>query len=64
MKLGPDATPAQIDQTRTALGLDRPLLEQLLLFYKRILRGDLGRSYFLDRPVTQALWSARSRRWS
>ncbi len=54
--LGPDATPAQIDQTRAALGLDRPLLEQLLLFYKRILRGDLGRSYFLDRPVTQALW--------
>jgi peptide/nickel transport system permease protein len=54
--LGPDATPAQIDATRAYLGLDRPLLEQLFLFYKRILRGDLGRSYFLDRPVTQALW--------
>src|SRR5881409_1691308 len=54
--LGPDATPAQIDGTRQALGLDRPLLEQLLLFYRRILHGDLGRSYFLDRPVTQALW--------
>jgi peptide/nickel transport system permease protein len=54
--LGPDATPAQIDQTRQALGLDRPLHEQLLLFYSRVLRGDLGRSYFLDRPVTQALW--------
>jgi peptide/nickel transport system permease protein len=54
--LGPDATPDQIEGTRKALGLDRPLLEQLLLFYQRILRGDLGRSYFLDRPVTQALW--------
>jgi peptide/nickel transport system permease protein len=54
--LGPEATPAQIDATRAHFGLDRPLLEQLLLFYKRILRGDLGRSYFLDRPVTQALW--------
>jgi len=54
--LGPDATPDQIDGTRKALGLDRPLAEQLLLFYKRILHGDLGRSYFLDRPVTQALW--------
>ncbi len=21
-----------------------------------MLQGDLGRSYFLDRPVTQALW--------
>jgi peptide/nickel transport system permease protein len=54
--LGPDATPEQIDGTRQALGLDRPLGEQLWLFYKRILHGDLGRSYFLDRPVTQALW--------
>jgi peptide/nickel transport system permease protein len=54
--LGPDATPDQIEGTRKAIGLDRPLLEQLLLFYQRILRGDLGRSYFLDRPVTQALW--------
>jgi peptide/nickel transport system permease protein len=54
--LGPDATPSQIAATRQALGLDQPLLEQLLKFYVRILRGDLGRSYFLDRPVTQALW--------
>jgi peptide/nickel transport system permease protein len=54
--LGPDATPAQMAATRTQLGLDRPLHEQLLKFYTRVLSGDLGRSYFLDRPVTQALW--------
>lgn len=54
--LGPDATPAQIEATRVQLGLDRPLHEQLLKFYARIVQGDLGRSYFLDRPVTQALW--------
>ena len=53
--LGPDATPAQIQGTRQALGLDRPLHEQLYTFYARILRGDLGHSYFLDRPVTTAL---------
>ena len=53
--LGPDATPAQIAGTRQALGLDRPLPEQLYTFYARILRGDLGHSYFLDRPVTTAL---------
>ena len=53
--LGPDATPAQIAATRQALGLDRPLHEQLLKFYGRVLRGDLGHSYFLDRPVTTAL---------
>jgi peptide/nickel transport system permease protein len=54
--LGPDATPAQVEDTRRALGLDRPLPEQLWKFYARVLQGDLGRSYFLDRPVTTALW--------
>jgi peptide/nickel transport system permease protein len=54
--LGPEATAQQIDDARHALGLDRPLPEQLLRFYGRLLRGDLGHSYFLDRPVTQALW--------
>ncbi len=53
--LGPEATPAQIEATRKALGLDRPLLAQLVAFYARVLRGDLGHSYFLDRPVTTAL---------
>jgi peptide/nickel transport system permease protein len=54
--LGPDATTEQLRATRVQLGLDRPLHEQLLKFYARVLQGDLGRSYFLDRPVTQALW--------
>jgi peptide/nickel transport system permease protein len=54
--LGPDATVDQMRATRTQLGLDRPLHEQLLSFYGRVFRGDLGRSYFLNRPVTQALW--------
>ncbi len=54
--LGPDATPTQIEATRKGLGLDRPIYEQLAGFYLRILRGDLGQSYFLDRPVSQALW--------
>ena len=54
--LGPDASMAQIEATRVQLGLDRPLHEQLFKFYARVLQGDLGRSYFLNRPVTQALW--------
>ena len=53
--LGPDATPSQIDATRASLGLDRPIAEQLGKFYLRVLRGDLGHSYFLDRPVVTAL---------
>ena len=54
--LGPEANAEQIEDARRVLGLDRPLPEQLLRFYARLLRGDLGHSYFLDRPVTTALW--------
>ena len=53
--LGPEADAQQIEDARRELGLDRPLHEQLVRFYARLLRGDLGRSYFLDRPVTTAL---------
>ena len=53
--LGPDATPTQIDATRRSLGLDRPLLAQRVGFYGRLLRGDHGQSYFLDRPVVTAI---------
>jgi peptide/nickel transport system permease protein len=53
--LGPEATPEQVERARGVFGLDRPLPEQLLRFYGRVLRGDLGTSYFLDRPVTTAL---------
>jgi len=53
--LGPEANAEQIEDARRELGLDRPLHEQLVRFYVRLLRGDLGRSYFLDRPVTAAL---------
>jgi peptide/nickel transport system permease protein len=53
--LGPEANAEQIEDARRALGLDRPLPEQLVRFYARLLRGDLGRSYYLERPVTTAL---------
>jgi peptide/nickel transport system permease protein len=53
--LGPDASPTQIEATRRSLGLDRPVYSQLFGFYGRILRGDLGQSYFLDRPVVTAI---------
>ena len=54
--LGPSATTEQIEATRRDLGLDRPLWDQLVRFYVRIGRGDLGHSYFLNRPVTTTLW--------
>ena len=48
---GPNATPEQLEKFRTDWGLDRPLLEQYLNFYGRILEGDLGVSIRTHRPV-------------
>jgi len=53
--LGNDATPQQILQLRTQLGLDRSLPEQFVLWLREVLQGNLGESFFLGRPVTQAL---------
>ncbi len=53
--LGPDATQDEIDNLRTQMGLNRPLHVQLLRWYGRTLRGDLGDSIFLQRPVLQAI---------
>jgi peptide/nickel transport system permease protein len=53
--LGPDATLADVQALRIRLGLDRPLPEQYLSFVAQLVRGDLGQSLFLGRPVLVAL---------
>src|SRR5690606_16453332 len=53
--LGPDATPEQIRQLRTSLGLDEPLLVQFLRWLGRAVRGDLGTSIFLGEPSTAVI---------
>jgi peptide/nickel transport system permease protein len=52
---GPTAGAAEIARVRTQLGLDRPYHEQLFFWYGNLLRGDLGQSFLLQRPVTQAI---------
>ena len=49
--VGPNATAAAVEAVRHALGLDRPLLDQLTGYLGRLLQGDLGTSYHLNRPV-------------
>lgn len=48
----PGATAEQVDQIRTDLGLDRPVIEQYLEYLGGILRGDLGTSYWLRLDVS------------
>lgn len=55
--LGSDATPQDIAQLRSKMGLDAPLVSQYIQFILAIFKGDLGQSIFLNQPVTQALAS-------
>lgn len=50
--LGDGASPEDIAQLRTRLGLDRPLTEQYGHYLKGLMRGDLGTSLRTQQPVT------------
>lgn len=52
---GPYATQDDIAKLQHQLGLDQPIPVQLLRWYGRLLRGDLGDSIFLRRPVIEAI---------
>ena len=56
--LGPTATAAQLAAQRRALGLDRPLGAQYVIWLGRFARGDWGRSIATGRPVRALLGAA------
>jgi peptide/nickel transport system permease protein len=49
---GDYATTQQIEAIRQQLGLDRPVLEQMVVWFGRLAQGDLGTSIFSRLPVT------------
>jgi ABC-type dipeptide/oligopeptide/nickel transport system permease component len=49
--LGPNGSEADYLRLKQNLGLDRPLLEQYLLFVSNLAHGDFGRSYISGQPV-------------
>ncbi len=53
--LGEAAAPADVEELRRTLGLDRPLLEQYGLFLRGVVKGDLGRSMRTREPVTDTI---------
>jgi ABC-type dipeptide/oligopeptide/nickel transport system permease component len=55
--LGPEATPATVEQLRRELGLDKPVMTQYLNYLRRLVRGDLGKSISTRRPVVEELGS-------
>lgn len=53
--LGDSASPADIEQMRERLGLNRPLPEQYLSFVAGVVHGDLGTSIRTSQPVAAAI---------
>ncbi len=54
--LGPYATPERVAELHRDLGLDRPWAWRYAAWLSRAVRGDLGRSFSLERPVADELW--------
>lgn len=55
LAIGPQASMETEARVRRQFGLDRPIWEQYVLYYERMLRGDLGRSLVTRRPVVDDL---------
>jgi ABC-type dipeptide/oligopeptide/nickel transport system permease component len=53
--LGEGAPPADLAATRHAYGLDEPLGQQYLHYWKGVVRGDLGRSFRYNQTVGQII---------
>ena len=54
--LGERATAEAVERTRQAMGVDRPLAEQFLVYLRALAAGDLGRSLILRVPVAELIW--------
>lgn len=51
--LGPRATPEMRAALEARMGLDKPMVAQIGLFFANMLRGDLGMDVFANRPVAE-----------
>lgn len=52
---GNNATNEDIDRIRAQLGLTQPLLTQFMIWLGNVVQGDLGYSFYLNKPVTELI---------
>jgi peptide/nickel transport system permease protein len=52
---GDNATSADVAAIRARLGLDRPLVEQFVIWIGRLARGDLGESFFFKKQISELI---------
>ena len=60
--LGPFAPPEQVRALELKLGLNDPIWQQYRRWASGILRGDLGESMLMNRPIAPLLWKRSSAR--
>src|SRR5436309_9049947 len=53
---GEEVNLERVERLRQQYGLDRPMHIQYLKWVGGIARGNLGRSFIYDRPVTELIW--------
>src|SRR5260221_636475 len=53
--VNPQADQAEMERATAALGLDKPLWLQYLIFLGNAFRGDLGRSFVFNQPALQLI---------
>ncbi|MGH7353300.1 MAG: ABC transporter permease [Candidatus Rokuibacteriota bacterium] len=52
---GDNATAQDVTQIREKLGLDQPIVQQFAIWIGRILRGDLGESFFFKKTIAELI---------
>ena len=52
---GDNGTPQHIEEIREQLGLNKPILTQLVIWGGKLVQGDLGESFYFKKPVTQLI---------
>ena len=52
---GDSATTQQVAEIRARLGLERPIVEQFVIWIGRIVRGDFGESFFFKKQVAELI---------
>ena len=52
---GDNANAEQVAQIRTQLGLDRPMIQQFMIWSGRVLTGDFGESFFFKKTVASLI---------
>lgn len=54
---GEGATPQYLQQVRAAYGLNLPITQQLVIYFEKLLQGNLGFSITYDQPVLSVIMS-------